>query len=235
MPESFLQQVAFDLREIDEIIQIVHSFKATPDPASLERLRYLPRGNEMPDADSDSRTRDFQYELLIRAILRDGGLKATMSEPDVRVRFGKHQLAIEAKRPRNEARFDDRLRKAVIQLRKCRFKGVVAISMDHVLRPRGKILSGPSQDLMVVQLSNLLVRFVEDHGREIQRRVADSNLVALIFTARMPSMVTTTGQLPILTAVHRLRRSSRPSLAALCQSYHQGFARWGVRAHLTGG
>ena len=136
-PLALANQVTFDLREIDEVIEIAESFKRAPTPAELSRLRELPKGHEDPDHRGDQRARDAQYELFLRAILVSDGHPVEMEEPDLLVSYDSVTLQLAAKRPKCVARLDDRLRAAVSQVERRNEPAVIAISLDHLIRPAG--------------------------------------------------------------------------------------------------
>ena len=110
--------MAFDLREIDEIIEIVESLPPEPDTGCLRLLRQLQSGSENPDMNVSDSTRDAQYELYLGTILRRANIHAIHGTPDLTAEWSGTRYHIEAKRPASANRVDDRLRSAVHQIRR---------------------------------------------------------------------------------------------------------------------
>ena len=113
--EATAWALAFDLREIDEICEVVEAFSGVPDPEAIRRLSILPLGQEGPDEETNAAARDAQYELLLWSALTRGGVEAVLTDPDVAVTVNGSVHYLEAKRPKKKARLDDRLKKAVSQ------------------------------------------------------------------------------------------------------------------------
>lgn len=141
---ALADQLTFDLREIDELIEIVEAVPQAPTPAELDRLRLVQKGHENPDEPTADKARDAQYELYLRAVFGKGGLQVEFREPDLVVAVAGREVHIAAKRPTSLARFDDRFRDAIDQIERCPPPGVVAISLDRVIRPRKGLLAVPS-------------------------------------------------------------------------------------------
>lgn len=200
MPET-AYEMAFDLREMDEISEIVGAFVEPPEDAAMERLRKLPSGAEDPDDETNASARDAQYELLLFAILRGAGVSVKMAEPDLSVDIGYGPQQIEAKRPKSPERVDDRVRKAVKQLDGLS-SSIIAVSLDLVLRPTEQIVLVREHTALAQGVGSLVHSFVTEHASSLAKRVAESRVAALLFTTRMPALVTSTGHLSIGSSVH---------------------------------
>ena len=105
----------YDLREIDEINEIVENLPAILDTATFDLLQRVASGSEHPDDELDAPAREAQYELYLGTILRRGGIPARHGKPDLVAAWHNEEFFIEAKRPTSVKRFDDRLRSAVHQ------------------------------------------------------------------------------------------------------------------------
>lgn len=198
---AFAHQMMFDLREIDEIIEIVGSFGASPSENELKRLRLLSAGTDLPDDDATARAREAQYELYLRAVLSKAG-SAILGDPDLMVAIEGITFPIEAKRPGSLPRFDDRLREAVGQLEARGNKGVVAISLDQVLRPRGHFVKVPTREALPKATFSLLQEFADGQQGVIRKRVENRPVTALLLTARIPATVEAEGLLSLGSALH---------------------------------
>ena len=186
VPAALVDQVTFDLREIDEISEIAESFDREPSEAEMLRLRQLPKGHEDPDHRGNQRARDAQYELFLRAVLVADGRPVHMSEPDLIVPYDEAAIQIAAKRPASAKRLDDRLRSAVSQVERRSETAVIAISLDHVIRPRGGLLSVPSMPELGAGVTALVSDFLAGWVHSLARRVRERHVDAIIFTTRIP-------------------------------------------------
>lgn len=182
-------RLAFDLREIHEIVAIVGSFDSSPTQEEMKRLSLLPKDHAHPDLGSSSRARDAQFELLLRAVFRRAGLSALVEEPDLRIKGEGLSFPIAAKRPGSKDRFDDRLRDGIRQATLEDGIGVVAISLDQSLRPREKMLSVHSTEEMSPAVRALVQDFARNREEEIRRRFLGSSLAAVLLCTALPCLV----------------------------------------------
>ena len=178
--------IAFDLREIDEVSAILESMDEVPSQAALRLLRLLPKGKELPDEEKDSRVRDAQYELYLYSVLSSGGVNVALEEPDLVVTTDVGRVQIAAKRPISSRRFDDRLRSAIRQVEIKRDPAVIALSLDHLIRPVNSLLAVPSPSVINHVIESLVSSFVRSQSAAIARRVGHRGVGALFFTARLP-------------------------------------------------
>jgi hypothetical protein len=202
----------FDLREIDEVTEIVESFDSTPSGCEASRLTTMVRGAEHPDSEeAQSAARDAQYELYLRSIFHRAGLDAQMEEPDLVVHFRGRQFAIAAKRPKTLGRLDDRLRSAVHQLERQPPPRIIAISGDQMLRPARHFLSVPAPELMTEVPSREIERFLDAYRPRIEQRLQGRGIGAVLYTLRLPTQVWPSGQASLATGLHiDPRRSEDP-------------------------
>jgi len=181
-------KILFDFREMDELILIIESFTDEPTSTELERLRLLPGGTENPDDESSAKARDAQFELFLRAMFVQANIGIEMGSPDLLVSDGQVTFPIEAKRPGSSRRFDDLLRKAINQLQHQERCGVIAISLDHVIRPRGGYLVVRNQIYLATAVSELVADYLRTNLRRIIKRLrGKSKVSALLFILRIPA------------------------------------------------
>jgi len=200
--ERIVFALAFVLREVDEIIEITEHLPNAPDEELLRLLRLLPEGTDLPDDETGAKSREAQYELYLGTIFRRGGLKAVHGHPDLTVLHAEREFYIEAKRPGNESRVDDRVRSAVHQLRGALASGMIAISLDQVLRPRQSILEAPALAYIAPEVAKLVARFVQERTHMWNSRLRSEPVDALLITARVPARLLSTGHLVIGTNIH---------------------------------
>jgi hypothetical protein len=198
-------KMIFDFREMDELIFIINSFTNEPTAQELERLRLLPGGTENPDDETSTKARDAQFELFLRAMFVQAKFCIEMGAPDLLLSDGQITFQIEAKRPGSHRRFDDRLRDAINQLQRQKNWGIVAISLDHVIRPPGRYLVVGEHKYLAEAVAGLLHKYVMENLRNIGNRlIGKSYMSALLFTLRIPAKVQDTNLTLLGSNVHTL-------------------------------
>jgi len=186
--EENRDKILFDFREMDELIHIIESFTDEPTSTELERLRLLPGGTENPDDESSAKAREAQFELFLRAMFAQAKIGIEMGSPDLLVSGGQVTFPIEAKRPGSSRRFDDRLRNGIKQLQRQERCGVLAISLDHVIRPRGGYLGVKDHTYLATAVSELVADYLRANLRRIIKRLrGKSKVSALLFILRIPA------------------------------------------------
>lgn len=199
--EDLVFALAFDLREIDEVIEIVDFLPAPPDQEVFRLLCQLQGGGDNSDREDATSAREAQYELYLGTVLRRAGITATHGAPDLVADWGQRLHYIEAKRPSSPARLDDRLRSAVHQVRRLPRPGVIALSLDQIVRPEGAILSAPELSLVAPEVQRRVDRFVLARATTWRNRLAGEPVDAMLLTARVPARLTSTGHLVLGTSV----------------------------------
>jgi hypothetical protein len=198
---------------MDELILIIESFTDNPTSTELERLRLLPGGTENPDDESSAKARDAQFELFLRAMFKQANIGIEMGSPDLLVSDGQVTFPIEAKRPGSSRRFDDLLRKAINQLQRQESYGVIAISLDHVIRPRGGYLVVGDHTYLAPAVAELVADYIRANLRRIGKRLrGKSKVSALLLILRIPARVSDTNLTLLGTNIHT-EPLSAPGLA----------------------
>jgi hypothetical protein len=192
----------FDLREIDEVIEIIDHLPDLLDAETLQLLRKLASGNEHPDDDSSAPAREAQYELYLGAVLRRAGISVKHGAPDLVASWQGQDFFIEAKRPASEKRFDDRLRSAVHQIRRLPRPGIIAICADQLLRPKGSLMNVRSHDALAPAVQGLLYTFMLSHAQILRHRLDGEPIAAVLWTARLPARIDATGHSALGTSLH---------------------------------
>jgi len=199
---DFMMRVAFALREIDEIIEIADFLPSTVDEATRQLVGRLPGGSEHPDLEKSAAAREAQYELYLGTVARRAGFHAEHGHPDLAVTLGGRRSFMEAKRPSSANRVDDRVRSAVHQIRRLQGRSVIALSLDQVIRPPGAILSAPNLAVIAPEVARRVTEFVLSHMGVWRNRLAAQPIDAVLFTARIPARLNSSGHLVLGTSVH---------------------------------
>ena len=192
----------FDLREIDEVIEIMDHLPDSLDAEILQLLRKLASGNEHPDGDSSAPAREAQYELYLGAVLRRAGISVKHGAPDLVASWQGQDFFIEAKRAASEKRFDDRLRSAVHQIRRLPRPGIIAICADQLLRPTGGLMNVRTHDDLAPAVQGLLYTFMLGHAQILRHRLDGERIAAVLWTARLPARIDSTGHSALGTSLH---------------------------------
>jgi hypothetical protein len=194
-------QLAFDLREVDEIIEIADHLPDRVDAGIHNLLRILPGGTVHPDDEKSASAREAQYELYLGTVLRRAGFPAVHGAPDLTVTVDRKDYLIEAKRPSSLSKVDDRLRSAVHQLRGKHTPGVIALSLDQVIRPRKTLLGAPQARYLAPDVAARIQLFVTQQRQMWRNRLKGENAAAVILTARIPARLESTGHLSLGTNI----------------------------------
>jgi hypothetical protein len=192
----------FDLREVDEVIEITDHLPDSLDTEILQLLRKLASGNEHPDDDSSAPAREAQYELYLGAVLRRAGISVKHGAPDLVASWLGEDFFIEAKRPASEKRFDDRLRSAVHQIRRLPRPGIIAICADQLLRPTGGLMGVKTHNDLASTVQGLVGSFILGHAQILRHRLDGEQVAALLWTARLPARIDSTGHSALGTSLH---------------------------------
>lgn len=202
----FISQLSFDLREIDEIIEIITSFSSTPNENVLAKLKVIAAGTEHPDAGSKTNPRDIQYELYLHSLFTRAAMSTRVGgvrEADLFIQAGGKEYPVEAKRPNSDSGFDRRLHEAVQQLERLNHLGIVAISLDQIARPRGHNLRVASLEELNTVTQDCFDLFIFEHQSEITGRLRDRDVVAgILYTMKIPGFITGTGTMCLTSQVH---------------------------------
>ncbi len=194
--------VTFDLREIDEIVEIVEHLPDSLDRVTRDLLNKITGGSESPDIESGAAAREAQYELYLGTVFRRAGIRVRHGAPDLVASWHDQEFFLEAKRPSSLARVDDRLRSAVHQIRKLSSPGIIALSLDQVLRPSGRLLSVGGFDDLAPAVVQLVQSFVLDHVGLWRNRLTGEPVAALFMTARIPGRLSSTGHSVLGSNLH---------------------------------
>ena len=196
-------KILFYFREMDELINIIESFTEDPSSAELDRLRLLPGGTNNPDDGTSTRAQDAQYELFLRGMFSHSKLKVQMGSPDLLLSDGQIVIPVEAKRPTSSSRLDDRLREAVHQLEQQEGYGVIAMSLDHVIRPRGGYLVVEDHRYLPSAVHEMVFDYIRENITVIAKRVRDrSKVAAILFTFRTPARSSATNLTLLGSNIH---------------------------------
>ncbi|HUZ95734.1 MAG TPA: hypothetical protein VMU57_12565 [Edaphobacter sp.] len=194
--------VTYDLREIDEVNEIVENLPATLDSETLTLLQKVASGSEHPDDELDAPGREAQYELYLGTMLRRGGIPARHGKPDLVATWHNKEFFIEAKRPASAKGFDNRLRSAVHQARALVRPGIIAVCVDQLVRPADGLMVVKDFNALAPSVDNLVRKFVVEQAHTLRKRLSTNEPVAaLLLTARVPARIAATGHSSLGTSI----------------------------------
>jgi hypothetical protein len=220
-----------DLREVDELNEIVAAFASPPSSIALSKLRQLTQGSLNPDDDTTTAARDTQYELFLYAILSNSGLVVELGEPDLLVSSKSGTFPIEAKRPGLASRVDERLHAAVKQVRARQQTGIVALSLDQVIRPRGQYMSVATPEIIADAVSLEVEKFVQGRRAALWRRSVRGPIAGIIFTAVVPGKTTATGMLVTGRSIRfEVLPDAAPAAKAIVMEVHGAISKYMKRS-----
>lgn len=222
-----LESLAFELREIDELCEIVEAIPDDPSSAELAAIKAVLCGPGHPDDERYSHPRDIQYELWLLAYLRAQGIKAWLDEPDLWFSWNGSDYPVAAKRPRTWSGIDQSIRGAIRQLRRHNFWGLIALSMDVIARPKKQMLAAKSlteaaelTDLIFMELLEELISV----RSPVSKRMPETQAGLLMITLRMPTfcwsdIASLETRIEFLSAKDDNRSSELGGIRALIGSY----------------
>lgn len=234
----FISQLSFDLREIDEIIEIVSSFSSIPNENVVAKLKVIAAGTEHPDAGSKTNPRDIQYELYLYSLFTRAGMSARIGrvgEADLFIQAGGNEYPVEAKRPNSDNGFDRRLHEAVQQLERLDCLGIVTISLDQIARPRGHNLRVESLEELNTVTQDCFDVFTFEHQSEITGRLRDRDVVAgVLYTMKIPGFITGSGTMCLTSHAHfDCFLPEHHPLSELCRTFASHFGPSVTRSRLV--
>lgn len=119
--------------------------------------------------------------------VRQGGIRSAFSSPDLLARVEGGRVPIEAKRPRKVTSVDGAIRKGVSQVEGGETRGVIALSLDLIVRPEHTFLHGSSGNFLEREVASRLQGFVSEHTERISHRVSDRDVMGLFLMVRYPA------------------------------------------------
>ena len=107
-------------------------------PLELKKwLRLILGGTRLPSQDSDTRSRDKQFELYVASLFAHSGFSISLDEPDVTFEHRAGWFGIAAKRISSLEQIEKRVRQARSQLARNELQGYVALSLDRLVSREG--------------------------------------------------------------------------------------------------
>jgi len=209
LPETDATQIMFEFREMDELSVIAESLPSSLNSQEVDRLQLIVGGNLNPDEDQDTRARNAQFELFLRAAFVRAGADVTLGSPDLMVRFNDVEFPVEAKRPGSEGAFEDRLHEGANQIHKLNRFGVVALSVDQIIRPKGGFLLLKSTSDLAPAATAHMRDFMRKKLRVMARRIRGKRVAATLLVVRLPGR-TEDQNLTLLGTVFMPQAAARP-------------------------
>ena len=134
---STVGPVALDQRHFSEAVRTAFEFffivraLDAEDSLAHERVLVALGGADLPEEDRTTTARDAQFELLVTALLRLGGIIGVrLGEPDIRIPAGNEAIGVAVKRLTSPKQLTKRMRKAIQQVRGQGQRGIVVVSLD---------------------------------------------------------------------------------------------------------
>jgi hypothetical protein len=112
--------------DIREFYLIARTLPKDRDPDTEGKLRVVLRGS--------AKAKDFQFELLLGALLAIADIKVRPAPPDLRFLFAGEEWGIAAKRITSGEQLAKRTQRAVEQLEEERIRGIIAVNVDAFVR-----------------------------------------------------------------------------------------------------
>jgi len=125
-------RIAAAIRDVWDFCVIVHALPSTRDADREGKVRVMLRGRVGAEKGS-TKPRDFQFELLVGAIIAQGEIHTWSAEPDLRVELDGQTLGIPVKRVQSGTRLAPNITAARAQLERQHLRGVIVVDVDAFL------------------------------------------------------------------------------------------------------
>lgn len=225
-----LAEWASELRVIAEIVEIVEAFSTAPTAEELTLLHRIAKGPVVVASDSDMTALEAQYELYLRAVAVSGGFDVKVGDPDLRLTYEGVSFPLEAKRPRRLERLDDRLKDGIKQVETKGGHGIVAISVDMLVRDLGRLLVSPSRSLTGHVLGGLLQNLVTSNRSSLSARTERTSAAAILLTLRAGLFLADEQRLSVAAGFLLLGLTNDPTPRPAFTAFHNAFTKYNSRA-----
>lgn len=219
------------LLEADQLARSVATLATEPTTEGWEAVaKRALRGPSTPPADGrHTPGRDAQFELLVGALSRRGGLDVSFAEPDIQVQLPDHgPLSIAAKRVTSAKQLARRVTVGASQVRKSGYLGVVAVDLAFF---SSEILRAPNMGVAMERLRTENRAFTRRQLEELYKRLHGRRPLGLItFVGKMAQL----GDVPQLATVTSVYAPSliapqderEALLSSLIDALNYGCRRW---------
>lgn len=182
-----LADLTFIIVEIDEITDIILSYKKEPSKEIKDRLRDLQKDVDIR-TQNNNQARNSQFELYMKFLLENGGLTCELGNPDIMAHLSIGKMELEAKRP-NSNGIDSNIRKALKQLNP-ENPGIILLSLDHLLLGNNNIIKleeNENGNDGLVFLEKAVSEWTKNNRPIIQKRLAKKkSACAIILLVKVP-------------------------------------------------
>ena len=147
-------------------------------------IKHMLNDSVLPqDNRGQSKGRDTQFELYVAAVCQSAGLvPVDYEEPDVTCTVDGVKFGIAAKRVKNVANLNKRVKKAAQQIETAQLPGIVALDTCLALNPDNERIATPIPDHEFGPLySQALTRFLDDYHRKIYDWVDGKGVRGVVF------------------------------------------------------
>lgn len=171
-----------DLQELAFVFEQAERFGA--DPKFHQLIRIALKDSALPQNDrAQSKGRDAQFELFVAAICqRAGMLPVVREEPDVTCNIRGIKFGLAAKRLKDVARLQERIRDAAHQIEQIRLPGIIVLNTDVALNRDNKRITVPiPHNQFGILYKQAMTHFIDRVRNNIQQWVRGKEVRAVIF------------------------------------------------------
>jgi hypothetical protein len=149
----------------------------------MERLRKIVGDKPLPQ-DQNDRThgRDAQAECYVAAVCTKAGMQPRLGEPDIICGLDGQQWALEVKRIKKIARFQERVKEAIDQIQRVKLPGIVVCDLTVMLNEKNEAIFAPIRDKEFLSLWRAsFSRFIRDYGPRLDSWRHGTEVRGMIF------------------------------------------------------
>lgn len=191
------------LREISEIIDISKVLNSNLNREEQRMVKEIPSGNWLSEDDKNTMARDLQYELWLKYLFITNDIRCEVQEPDLNIRWKGLRFPLAAKRPKNKDSLEGLLRKGLIQLNNYSSGGLIALSLDLLIRDDHVFPILESREKAAEAMNNRFLKhfgcLLSSKGPIHKRLDSNKNAIAFLITGRFPYFIESSGSFGLET------------------------------------
>ncbi|MEX5502272.1 MULTISPECIES: hypothetical protein [Pseudomonas] len=159
--------------------------------APLERIAQ----SEMdPMSAKPSQGKDAAWELSCLSSLKIGAMKVRVAEPDIVTDLGEGDYGIACKKVYSENSVEKCVKKGVKQIADAKMPGLIALNIDELLIPPGRIMFASDQDFQRAMLQGYATEFLERHNPTLEKYSRNGACDGYIISATRVALLHSTGR-----------------------------------------
>ena len=157
-------------------------------------LDRIARGEMETSSGKYSQGKDALWELHCLSILNMGAMKSCLAEPDIVTDFGFGEYGIACKKVYSENSVEKCVKKGISQIDSAKMPGMVALNIDDLVIPPGRIMHAQDQDYLREMLQSYASEFVKRHRPTLEKYSSGGRCDGFLISASRSALLHGTGR-----------------------------------------